>query len=154
MLQAWKNCWISNPVAGDLRRWDANVTFTVTCVALSSVRGRPHLGAVIWIFHWSDVIMGAMASQITSLTIVYSTVYSCADQRKHQNASLAFLRGIHQWPVNSPHKEPVTWKMFPFDDVIMFEDFDEEIGDSYKIALRNRDVMLLALPKIVPPHRL
>ena len=64
--------------------------------------------------------MSAMASQITSLMIVYSTVYSGADQRKHQSsASLAFARGIHQWPVNSRHKGPVTQKMFPFDDVIM-----------------------------------
>ena len=72
------------------------------------------------VFHWSGVIMGAMVSQITSLTLVYSTVYSGADQRKHQSsASLAFVRGIHRWPVNSPHKWPVTRNMFPFDDVIM-----------------------------------
>ena len=65
--------------------------------------------------------MGAMASQITSLKIVYLTVYSGADQRKNQSsASLAFVWGIHRWPVNSPHKWPVTRKMFPFDDVIMF----------------------------------
>ena len=64
--------------------------------------------------------MGAMEYQITSLGIVYSTVYSGADQRKHQSsASLAFVRGIHRRPVNSPHKWPVTRKMFPFDDVIM-----------------------------------
>ena len=70
--------------------------------------------------HISDVTMGAIAFQITSLTIVYSTVYSNADERKHQSsASLAFLRGIHRWSVNSPHKWPVTRKMFPFDDVIM-----------------------------------
>ena len=70
--------------------------------------------------HYSDVIMGAMASQITRLTIFYSTVYSGADQRKHQSsASLAFVRGIHRWPVNSPHTWPVTRKMFPFDDVII-----------------------------------
>ena len=70
--------------------------------------------------HYGDVIMSTMASQITSITIVYSTVYSCTDQRKHQSsASLAFVRGIHRWPVNSPHKRPVTRKMFPFDDVIM-----------------------------------
>ena len=70
--------------------------------------------------HYYDVIMGENASQITSLTIVYSTVYSGADQRKHQSsASLAFVRGIHRRPVNSPHKWPVTRKMFPFDDVIM-----------------------------------
>ena len=70
--------------------------------------------------HYSDVIMGAIASLITSLTIVYSTVYSDADQRKHQSsASQAFVWGIHRGPVNSPHKWPVTRKMFPFDDVIM-----------------------------------
>ena len=64
--------------------------------------------------------MGAMASQTTSLTIVYSTVYSDEDQGKHQSsASLAFVREIHRWPVNSSHKGPVTRKMFPFDDVIM-----------------------------------
>ena len=61
--------------------------------------------------HYCDIIMGAVASQITSLTIVYSTVYSDADQRKHQSsASLAFVRGIHRGPVNSPHKWPVTRK--------------------------------------------
>ena len=66
------------------------------------------------LLHYSDVIMGAMASQITSLTIVYSTVYSVADQRKHQSsASLAFVRGIRRRSVNSPHKCPVTLKMFP-----------------------------------------
>ena len=63
-----------------------------------------------------------MASQITSLMIVYSTVHSGADQRKHQSAaSLAFVRGIHLWRVNSPHKWPVTGKMFPFDAVIMLK---------------------------------
>ena len=75
--------------------------------------------------HYNDVIMGAMASQITSLTIVYSTVHSGADQRKHQSsASLTFVWGIHRWPVNSPHKCPVTRKMFPFDDVIICCMFD------------------------------
>ena len=64
--------------------------------------------------------MGAMASQITSRTIVYTTVHSGADQRKHQSsASLAFVRGIHRWQVNSPYKWPVTQKMFWFDAVIM-----------------------------------
>ena len=63
--------------------------------------------------------MGATTSRITSLRIVYSAVYSDADQRKHQSsASLVFARWIHRWPVNSPHKWPVTRIMFPFDDVI------------------------------------
>ena len=75
---------------------------------------------MVVLLHYDDVTMGAIASQITSLTIVYSTVYSGADQSKHQSsASLAFVWGIHRGPVNSPHKWPVTRKMFPFDDVIM-----------------------------------
>ena len=69
---------------------------------------------------YSDVITSATASQITCVSIVYSTVCSGADQIKHHSsASLAFVRGIHRRPVNSPHKGPVTRKMFPFDDVIM-----------------------------------
>ena len=64
--------------------------------------------------------MGTMASQITSLTIVYSTGYSGTDQRKRQSSvSLAFVQEIRRWPVKSPHKWPVTRKIFPFDDVIM-----------------------------------
>ena len=59
-------------------------------------------------------------SQITSLMIVYSAVYSGEDQRKHQSStSLAFVWGIHRWLVNFLHKCTVTRKMFPFDDVIM-----------------------------------
>ena len=70
--------------------------------------------------YYSDVIMGAIASQITSVSIVYSTFCPGADQRKHQSSvSLALVRGIHRWPVNSPHKGPVTRKIVPFDDVIM-----------------------------------
>ena len=72
--------------------------------------------------HYDDVIMSAIASQITSLD-------SDVDQRKHQSsASLAFVWEIHWGPVNSPHKYPVMRKMFPFDDVIMHEvnrDFTE-----------------------------
>ena len=75
----------------------------------------------LYFSHYDDVMVGAIASQITSLTIVYSTVYSDADQRKHQSsASLAFVRRIHRRPVNSLHKWPVTRKMFSFDDVIMY----------------------------------
>ena len=63
--------------------------------------------------------MSAMASQIISLTSVYSSVYSGADQRKHQSSALlASVKGINRWPVNSPLKGPVMSKIFPFDDVI------------------------------------
>ena len=99
-------------------------------LSLNSQR-RSQLAYFAWLFqvlclvdlvvlHYCDVVMSAIASQITSLTSVYSIVYSGADQRKHESsASLAFVRGIHRWPVNSPHKGPVTRKMVPFDDVTM-----------------------------------
>ena len=82
--------------------------------------------------HYGDVIMGVLVSQITSLTIVYSNVYSGADQRKHQSsASLVFVRVIHRWiPFTGefPHKWPVTRKMFPFDNVIMSSIYIDEIA--------------------------
>ena len=63
----------------------------------------------------TDVTMGAMAFQITSLTIVCSTVYSGANQRKYQSStSLDFVRGIYQSPVNSPQRasnaETIWWR--------------------------------------------
>ena len=77
--------------------------------------------------------MGSMASQITSLTIVYAIVYSDADQNKHQRStSLAFVRGIHRSPVNSPHKWPVTQKMFLFDDVIMTSEISKMNDKIYR----------------------
>ena len=96
----------------------------------SRLRGAAHTfdatvvdgGSLLWRHN------GEVASQITSLTIVYSTVYTDADQRKHQSsASQAFVRGIHRGPVNSPHKWPVMRKMFPFDDVIMHSSVREHL---------------------------
>ena len=94
--------WCHNPLAVPLMGW--------------------HLCLVA---HCGDVIISVMASQITSLTIVYLTIYSGADQRKHQSSvSLAFVSGIHRWPVNSGHKGPVMQKMFPFDDnTVLIDDY-------------------------------
>ena len=88
--------------------------------------------------HYNDVIMSTMMSQITSLTIVYSTVYSGANQRKHQSsAPLAFVKGIHRRPVNSPHKWPITRKVFPFDDVIMVKSKLVQVMAWYHQATRH-----------------
>ena len=70
--------------------------------------------------HYDDIVMGTIASQITSLTIVYLTVYSDADQRKHQSSALlATWVGNSPVPGEFPAQRPVTRKMSPFDDVIM-----------------------------------
>ena len=92
----------------------------LVCIFHYTIRGYSIMYNFRGNTHYNDVTMGSMMSQITSLTIVYSAVYSGADQRKHQSsASLAFMWRIHLGPVNSPHKWPVTRKIFPFDDVIM-----------------------------------
>ena len=116
----------SAPEAGTVVR--SNYLFA--CLACVFLNWRHYSGILITnikrphrhhMSHYNDVIMGAIGSEITSLTIVYSIVYSDANQRKHQSsASLAFVRGIHRGPVNSPHKWPVTRKMFPFHDVIVY----------------------------------
>ena len=150
LICAWINRWVNNRKAGDLRRYRAHydvivmrfVELGISCCDTLMQTILPLIHASVscqcqfnwlrsickWLVsngqhslsYYSDVTMGAMASQITGVSIVYSTVCSGADQRKHQNsASLAFVRGIHRLPVNSLHKGPVTRKMFPFDDVIM-----------------------------------
>ena len=85
-----------------------------------------------------------MTSQITGVLIICLNVCSVADQRKHQSPmSLAFVRGIHRWQVNSPHKGPVTRKMFPFDDVIMEWKSSGEMGPS---TLRQPNLRKVDLP--------
>ena len=83
-------------------------------------RGHRHMS---WIAQpqYGDVIMSAMTSQITGVSIVCLTACPGTDQRTHQtSASVAFLRGIHRWPVDSLRKGQVTRKIFPFDDVIIW----------------------------------
>ena len=111
------NAVVTNNVFESIKTFE----FDMTCVASFS------LMCVLWwinlmntTVHYDDVIMSMMVDQITGLAIVYAIIYLSADQRKHQSSALlAFVRGIHRRPVNSPHKGPVTPKMFPFDDVIM-----------------------------------
>ena len=88
----------------------------------------------------NDVIMSAMASQITSLTIVYSNVYSDVDQRKHQSsASLAFT-GNSPGTGEFPAQMASTRKMFSFDDVMM----DKAYGESgQKEQLKHRELLKL-----------
>ena len=121
-----------------LLHFDANGSVDCSPPFVRLITGKPLIESIkhfidssilpspLWVMHakhYNDVIMGAIASHITSLTIDYSTVYSDADQRKHQSSSsLAFMRGIHWGPVNSQHKWSITRKMFPVDDVIMRRD--------------------------------
>ena len=83
--------------AGQMRRLNG----PVTSASLEGINTDSHKenGYVEGSIHYNDVIMNAIESQFTSLTIVYSVVYSGRDQRKHQSSvSLAFVRGIHRWP--------------------------------------------------------
>ena len=129
-------CALNSREAGDLRRHcahhdviimhgsDCLTTRLIIYTASATLHGwSPGTNSLGWTdvcIHYSDVKLDVMASHIISLTMVYWTVYSGADQRRHQSsAPLGFVMGIIRWPVNSPHKWPVTRKVFPFDDVIM-----------------------------------
>ena len=113
--------WVASPSSltseGHLHSWHNHTYWYVfhetksQDVMVSPDQGRFHP------LHWHHNGRDGVSNR---LTIVYLTVYSGSDQRKHQSSvSLAFVRGIHQWPVNSPHKWPVMRKLFPFDDFIM-----------------------------------
>ena len=116
LMCTWTNGWANNRDAGDLRRHRLHndVTLMVCRVSIYHARGLIVLCFVVVVIlvptaftrrppHYSDVIMTAMAYQTTSLTIVYTTDYSGADQRKHQSSVLlALVKGIHRWPVHSP----------------------------------------------------
>ena len=141
---SWICVWINNREAGDLRRYRAHYDVIVmssraASLVLDQFNDRPSAGEIT-LKYYDDVIMGAIASQITSLTIVYSTVYLGANQSRHQSsAPLAFVWGIHRGPVNSPHKWPVTRKMFPFDDVIMYT---YKISESSKTGTEKKNAQL------------
>ena len=78
---------------------------------------------VIHTINYNDVTMSALVSQITSLTNVYSTVYSRRISKNISKPCITGLcAGIHRWPLKSQHKGPVNADFIPFDDVIMFND--------------------------------
>ena len=117
-----------HPVFHDIRKkyfmsshfpWYSQISFHY----ISFCRWKQHPSSSVWVkitSHYNDIIMGTVLSQISSLTIVYSTFDSDPDERKHQSStSLTFVLGIHGGLMNSPHKWPLTWKMFRFDDIIM-----------------------------------
>ena len=119
--QHWCKKWLLSAIRQQAITW-TNID-PVLCRLVTSVRHKyltlhGHFPAVALhgFLHYRDAIIGATASQITSLNVVISTFIQTQKKKKQSSASLA-LRG--QWPVNSPHKWPVTRKMFPFDDVIM-----------------------------------
>ena len=104
---------VSMVVADDMVRiWRQDICNHRDDIARTAYVRSAHCNEKVSANHYNDVIMGAMASQITGVSVVYSTVYSGSDQRKNQSsASLAFA---------SSHKGPVMRKNFPFDDVIVF----------------------------------
>ena len=109
-------CWfIVNLILGKKLQWNL---YQYAIIFIQESASESVVGEIA-VIHYDDVIMGTMASQITSLTIVYSTVYSEANQRKHQSsASLAFVRGIHrsvpgEFPAqmaSNAENVPISWR--------------------------------------------
>ena len=90
--------------------------------------------------------MGAMASQITSLANVDSSVYSATDEKTSKLRVTGLCVGIHRWPVNSPHKWPVMRKIFPFDDVIMLFMFPKINPTRQVLRCYRATILCLAIP--------
>ena len=100
-------------------RYNINLTMWCLLRAFSikmTVCGRGNV--YVYMFHYSDVTMSLIASQIISVSIICSTVCSCAHQRKDQSS--ASLPGLCGGEPPVPRKRPVTRKLFPFEHVIMY----------------------------------
>ena len=115
------DCWGYHP--GTLPSLSIHCNFLWKFVSIDEIYGSPFFGRK---WHESnpevaeiDVIMTTMTSQISSLTVVYSIVYAGRSTKTSKLRVTGLCAGNSPGPVNSPHKGPVTWKMFPFDDVIM-----------------------------------
>ena len=116
------------------------------------------IGYILYAYFPQDITMTSQWARrrlkSPASPFVYSAVYSRADQRKHQSsASLAFVRGIHRGPVNSPHKWPVTRKIFPFDDVIMKQQSNKYICHMLWYRIPCRPHYWYIWPHIIPCER-
>ena len=118
-IQGYVSLMVVAACCTTIKMWFSIILFPNITQKLLQFFAYVRTAMLLW-YHYNDVIMDVMASRITSLTIAFSNFNSGTDQRKHQSStSLTFVRRSHWWPVNSQHKRPVIWKMFPFDDVIM-----------------------------------
>ena len=101
------------------------ITENITSIVSRPIKWNPHCCLqvrnifFVWGIHWHRMVQPivvqspVISSRITGVSIVYSAVHWVTDHRKHQSSrSLAVVRGIHRWPMDSPHKGPVTRKLF------------------------------------------
>ena len=150
LICVWIKGWINNREAGDLRRHCSHYDVIVMWFEF---RGLMSLWLQLRIVAWrragdkplNEQMLGKMLGTIWCHNAVqwrhnehdgfsnhqpHDCLLNHADQKKHQNSvSLAFVRGIHRWPVNAPHRGPVTRKMVPFDDVIMMTSLWSQLGN-------------------------
>ena len=107
------------------RRWFETPSRSLCCYFSRYIQPQRQMGHNLYIAskfdvsHYSDVLMRAMAHQITCVSIVCSTVCSGADKKKSNHRVIGLCEENHWSPVDSPHKGPVTRKMFLFGDIIM-----------------------------------
>ena len=84
----WIGCWILPPQSACIYLRNKLVSTSLNPHNLARRKSKSwYMGFKCLVTHYNDVIMGTIASQITSLTIVHSTFYSDADQRNHQNSA-------------------------------------------------------------------
>ena len=86
-------------------------------IVMAWIYSFTHRGIHRW--HYNGVIMGAMASKITTRDSLLNRIFRRRSKKAWKHRVTGLCGGIHRWPVNSTHTWPVTRKMLPFDDVIM-----------------------------------
>ena len=134
-----------------LRSMSQLVSKLLFCISLKCILLILLLHLLVNEIHYSDITLSVIVYQITGISTVCSTVYSGAHHTKYPSpASLAFVRGIHRRPADSPHKGPATWKMFPFDDVIMKPTFRPQQENDFSATVQTTNTNSYSL---VFPHK-
>ena len=90
------------------------VYFSISACISSRVNLSVTLLSLLWCHNGRDVV-----SNHQTRNCLLNRLFRRRSKKASKHPSLAFVRGIHRWPMNSPHKWPVTRKMYPFDDVVM-----------------------------------
>ena len=150
MICAWINSWVNNRKAGDLRLYRSHYDVTV----------MPHKRPVAWKRSPYDNVIIVNINNVSDFVAcivsaggplqwrhngcngvsnhqphdcLLNRLFRRRSKKHRSSASLAFVWRIHRCPVYSPHKWPVTRKMFPFDDVIIFSG---PVTERFKSRLR------------------
>ena len=107
--------------------WNKRLT-VLAAVMIQYCAMYPHKIPLEWLHNERDGVSNHQPNDCLHNLLFFKAQ---TKEKYQSSASLAFVRGIHRWPVNSPHKGPVTRKMLLFDDVIMPKGYQLKWDDHF-----------------------